>query len=102
MKTKKFTLLQLFSVVDGRLSTKIQDVYDILNHVFGTSFFTHQLPAAMNELSNKKPRWFKDASEEINAIKLHLGTNEFIELIQHIEECHNPVFDIPQLQDETE
>lgn len=31
--TKQFTLLQLFPVVDGRLASTMDDVYDVLNHV---------------------------------------------------------------------
>lgn len=56
-KTRKFTLLQLFSIVDGRLSTAGMDsVYDILGYVSGYQQpFTHQLPGLMDELKTNKP-----------------------------------------------
>lgn len=58
MENKNFTLKQLFSLVDGRLSTKMDDVYEMLNHIFQEEFFTHHLPVAMNYLNDHQPKWF--------------------------------------------
>jgi hypothetical protein len=96
MKTKKFTLLQLFSVVDGRLSTNIDDVYDILNHVFNTSVWTHQIPAYMNKLKAARPLWFAVIESELDSLK-RVYKDDFNTLMRVIKEEMNIEFDIPQL-----
>lgn len=96
MKTKKFTLIQLFNVVDGRLSTTIDDVYDILNHVFNTSFLTHELPGAMDRLKAARPLWFTIIESEIDTLK-RLHGDDFKKLTKVIREEMNIEFDIPQL-----
>ena len=96
MKTKKFTLLQLFNVVDGRLSTNIDDVYDILNHVFNTSVWTHQIPAYMNKLKASRPLWFVVIESELDTLKRIHG-DDFKTLMKVIKEEMNVEFDIPQL-----
>jgi len=57
---KSFKLSQLFSIVDGRLFSTIDDVYDILNHVFQQEFMTHHLPTAYKYLKEHKPDWFRE------------------------------------------
>ena len=97
MTTKKFTLLQLFKVVDGRLSTNIDDVYDILNHVFNTSVWTHQIPAYMNKLKAARPLWFVVIESELDTLKRIHG-DDFKTLMRVIDqEEMNIEFDIPQL-----
>lgn len=96
MKTKKFTLLQLFNVVDGRLSTNIDDVYDILNHVFNTSVWTHQIPAYMNKLKAARPLWFVVIESELDSLK-RVYKDDFKTLMKVIKEEMNVEFDIPQL-----
>jgi hypothetical protein len=96
MKTKKFTLLQLFSVVDGRLSTNIDDVYDILNHVFNTSVWTHEIPAYMDRLKAARPLWFAVIEGELDTLK-RVYKDDFNTLMRVIEEEMNIEFDIPQL-----
>ncbi len=57
---KRFSLLQLFSIVDGRLSTNIDDVYAILNHLTGEALGMVQLLAAKDFLEKVNPGWFKE------------------------------------------
>jgi hypothetical protein len=45
--TKQFNLLQLFSLVDGRLSTSMNDVYTMLNHICDADLMTHNLSKAL-------------------------------------------------------
>lgn len=96
MKTKKFTLLQLFNVVDGRLSTSIDDVYAILNHVFNTSVWTHQIPGYMERLKKASPLWFVVIEGELDTLKLIHG-DDFKKLTKIIRDEMNIEFDIPQL-----
>lgn len=66
--TKQFTLLQLFCIVDGRLATKMDDVYITLNHIMDDNLFTHHLPVAMDYLKQENPQWFQDLSKKIKGI----------------------------------
>lgn len=98
--TKKFTLLQLFSLVDGRLSTNMGDVYDMLNHICDESLMTHHLPVAMSYLKEKHPKWFGQVEQRIDAIKISLVSNTFETIIGTIKDKYNDEYDIPQLKDE--
>jgi len=98
---KKFTLLQLFSLVDGRLSTKMDDVYDMLNHICDEELFTHQLPTAMDYLKSKNPEWFQELKEYLYDVKEALGTDDFKTMMNFVED-NNEEFDIPQLKDEVD
>lgn len=98
--TKKFTTLQLFSLVDGRLSTSMDDVYDMLNHITGEELMTHHLPVAMKYLKEKNPKWFQQATDRLFALKARLNSNTFETLIGAIKDKHNETYDIPQLKDE--
>lgn len=97
MKTKKFTLIQLFNVVDGRLSTTIDDVYAILNHVFNTSVWTHQIPEYMDRLKKAKPLWFTVIEGELDTLKRVHG-NDFKKLTELIKSEFDIEFEIPQLR----
>ena len=99
--TKKFTLLQLFSLIDGRLSTSIDDVYEMLNHIMDDELMTHELPTAMSYLKTKNPKWFQELTENISNIKTILGTDDFEANIEYIKEGGYE-FDIPQLKDEVD
>jgi len=68
-----FTLKQAFSLLDGRLSTEIGDVYEMLNFIFSDNLFTHQLPSAMRKLNEVNPKWFADGVQLIEKIKTELG-----------------------------
>lgn len=104
--TKKFTFLQLFSLSDGRLATKMDDIYDMLNHICDTSLMTHQLPIAYNYLKLKNPQWFQNAKSKLGYIAIHdfhiidpkdIGFESFIE---KIKEKYNEEIEVPQLKDE--
>ncbi len=93
--TKKFTTLQLFSVVDGRLSTTMDDVYAILNHITGDSLMTHHLPVAMDYLKKVNPAWFQELHNEIMRINV-LCDSDFKSCMKMIW-ADNKEHDIPPL-----
>lgn len=94
--TKKFTLLQLFSIVDGRLSTSIDDVYLMLNHIMDDNLMTHHLPVAMDYLRKKNPKWFHKLSNRLSGLKLMNRKGDFEKIMSELKK-NNEVFDIPQL-----
>lgn len=98
--TKRFTLLQLFSIIDGRLSTNIEDVYEMLNHICDDNLMTHHLPTAMNYLKLKNPKWYQLVQARLNTIKAWCNSNTFETVIGAIKDKYNDVYDIPQLKDE--
>lgn len=100
MKTKQFTLLQLFSIVDGRLSTTIDDVYLMLNHICNTDLMTHHLPVALDYIKEKNPKWFKEIDQRLTIIKSRCKSNTFETVIGYIKDNVNGKYDIPQLKDE--
>lgn len=79
----KFSIVQLFNVVDGRLSTKMEDVYDILNAASGESLLTHHLPVACDYFKLKRPQWWVSAENIINYQKAMVG-NDFDTLINNL------------------
>lgn len=81
----KVSLKKAFSILDGRLSTKIDDVYEMLNYIFDANLFTHQLPTAMRTLQEKNPEWFQNGVNIINDIKHSNNTNDFAKLIELID-----------------
>ena len=85
---RTYTVKQMFSVVDGRLSTSMDDVYDILNESMNTSLFTHMLPSAMQMLKQKNPAWYAKACDDIKAIKEKAGTNDFERLMDYMDRHH--------------
>lgn len=78
-----------FSLLDGRLSTKIDDVYMMLNYIFSDNLYTHQLLTAMEKLKEINPRWFSDGIEKLNYIKKVNNTNDFNELMEIIDAFHS-------------
>lgn len=81
----KVSLKKAFSILDGRLSTEIGDVYEMLNYIFDANFFTHQLPTAMRTLQEKNPEWFQNGVNIINDIKRTNNTNDFSQLMELID-----------------
>lgn len=81
----KVSLKKAFSILDGRLSTKIGDVYEMFNYIFSDNLFTHQLPDAMRELIKNNPSWFSDAVSIIDEIKKIKDTDDFEELMKIID-----------------
>ncbi len=82
----KVSLKKAFSILDGRLSTEIDEVYKMLNFIFDENFMTHQLPTAMDVLVKENPEWFKKGVVIIANIKLTNKTNDFKELMKLIDE----------------
>lgn len=81
----KVSLKKAFSILDGRLSTEIGDVYEMLNYIFDANFFTHQLPTAIRTLQEKNPEWFQNGVNIINDIKRTNNTNDFTQLMELID-----------------
>lgn len=95
-KTKTFTLMQLFSIVDGRLSNAGMDsVYDVLGHVSNNDgISTIGLVMVQDNLKANKPNWWQSVQDEIDHCKEAVGSNEFPALMEYIEKHHNPTFTI--------
>jgi hypothetical protein len=81
----KVSLKKAFSILDGRLSTEIGDVYEMLNYIFDTSLMTHQLPKAMDILIKTNPKWFKESVQSLNDIKRNNNTDNFEQLMKLID-----------------
>ena len=81
----KVSLKKAFSILDGRLSTEIGDVYEMLNYIFDANFFTHQIPTAMISLQDKNPEWFQNGVNIINDIKRTNNTDDFAQLMELID-----------------
>lgn len=83
--TMKVSLKKAFSLLDGRLSTEIGDVYEMLNYIFDENFMTHQLPTARRKLTEENPKWFSDAVSVIDEIKAIENTDDFQHLMKTID-----------------
>lgn len=81
----KVSLKKAFSILDGRLSTDIGDVYEMLNYIFDDNFMTHQLPSAMRKLNEINPEWFQNAKNILNDVKRTNNTDDFKELMELID-----------------
>lgn len=55
------SLKKVFSIVDGRLSTKIEDVYEMLEFIFSTKINTHEIPKYLELLESQMPLWYAEA-----------------------------------------
>jgi len=84
----EYSLKQLFSIIDGRLSTKIEDVYQILTFYTGNPIYTHELIDVIESIKNNKPDWFINAENKIDEIKLEIG-NDFNLLMKEIDENYS-------------
>ena len=89
----KVSLKKAFSLLDGRLSTEIGDVYEMLNYIFDDNLMTHQLPTAMRKLNEVNPEWFSKAANVIDDIKRTNKTDDFVELMNLIDNGF-PTFEI--------
>ena len=81
----KVSLKKAFSIVDGRLSTSMDDVYEMLNYIFDENFFTHQLPTAMEIVKKENPKLFTEIVDFLNRIKEKHQTNDFNVLMALID-----------------
>jgi hypothetical protein len=85
----KVSLKTAFSLLDGRLSTSIDDVYEMLGFVFSQSLMTHQLPTAIRKLQEQNPTWFKEGVQLIDSIKKENKTEGFDDLMLIIEDQYS-------------
>jgi len=92
--TIKFSLLQLFSLVDGRMSTTIEDIVSMLNHICNAELMTHELPAALQALKTVNPSWLKEVEDKLLPTK---GMS-FADAIEYVTD-NNEEYQIPQLTD---
>jgi len=102
MKSKKFTVWQLFSIVDGRMSTKVDDIYDILDTATGHSLMTHSLPPARAYFVKTRPQWYLEAERKIKVVKDTFAGNW--ENWEHVSQCSDMPFfthevDVVQIPD---
>lgn len=58
----------------------------MLNFAFDTSFWTHELPRAMDKLTEFNPDWFRKGRERIEEIRGIVGNNDFEDLMRYIDE----------------
>ena len=108
--TKKFSLKQLFAIVDGRMSTNMDDIYDILDHVCDTNLMTHHLPIAKDYLLLKNPKWVQQVKLLLEEIGKTIGSSIFtphfvsrnVEFGRFMDAINNnnPIIEVPQLKDE--
>ena len=110
--TKNFTTLQLFSLTDGRLSTTMDDIYNMLNHICNTSLMTHHLPVALKYFKEKNPKWYQKQKQRLETIARTFYTPvantttfsskdvNFKDFIDLIKSKYNDEVPIPQLKDE--
>lgn len=96
--TKQFSFLQLFSLVDGRLSTSMDDVYDMLNHICDDNLMTHHLPVAGKYLKETNPIWYQDVTHRL--ISMGITKERPFEVCIELVKENNHMYDIPQLKDE--
>lgn len=85
----KVSLKKAFSLLDGRLSTEIGDVYEMLNYIFDENFMTHQLPTAMRKLQEVNPKWFAEGVAFLNQIKKEENTDDFKHLMNCIDYAYS-------------
>ncbi len=78
-------LKKAFSILDGRLSTEMGDVYEMLNYIFNTKFYIYQLPKAMDILLEDNPDWFRAEVNFLQTIKEKNKTDDFQELMNIID-----------------
>ena len=108
--TKQFSRLQLLSLTDGRLSTNMGDVYDMLNHIMDDDLTTIALPIAYDTLEDKNPEWFQRERDKLAMILKDnpeciikeedttlIIKNRFNLLKSIIANKYNDMIDIPQL-----
>lgn len=96
--TKNFSLLQLFSIVDGRLSTDMGDIYLMLNHICDTDLMTHHLPVAKDYMKSKNPSWHSKVESVYNLMGATRAT-DFKECMSIIKNNDEQI-EVPQLKDE--
>lgn len=73
--TGTFTFVQLMNIVDGRLFTNMDDIYDVLNHATGEDLMTHHLGTAMQYFQQTRPQWFVELDNRLIEAKQRFGND---------------------------
>ena len=87
-----FPIKQLFSIVDGRLSTSISDIQVILGMYCGRSVFTHELPELIDDVESAKPDWYMQAKGLVDYIKWRHYTDDFVTLMDILDKDFSNVY----------
>jgi hypothetical protein len=77
---RNFSVLQLFTIIDGRVSTDLEDVYRMLSIYGRRSILTHEIPPIFEYLMSYRPSWYSLAYSIIRKVKLECS-NDFEEII---------------------
>ena len=91
-KSEFFPLKQLFSIVDGRLSTSISDIQRIFSVYCGRSVYTHELPELIDEVESEKPDWYMQAKGLVDYIKWRNYTDDFVTLMDILDKDFSNVY----------
>jgi len=96
--TKKFNLMELFTLVDGRLSyAGIGSLYKLLGHICNEEgIMTHHLPVAANYLKECKPTWYIQLEKDLKEVQEKVGGDDFEDMMSYIKD-NNKEYEIPQL-----
>ena len=95
---KRYTLKQLFNIVDGRLATKMEDIYDILGHVCNEpGLMTHHLPVAKDYIFSKHPEWITTVRQDLNNLGITDATP--FPICMELIDLNPKSYDVPQLSD---
>ena len=87
-----FQLKQLFSIVDGRLSTSISDIQSVFGVYLGRSVFTHEIPELIDEVKSTKPDWYIQAKGLVDYIKWRNYTDDFVKLMDILDKDFSNVY----------
>jgi len=77
---RNFSLLQLFTILDGRLTTNMGDVYKILNLYGRRNIRPHEIIPMGDYLMSYRPSWYSLAYSIIRKVKLGCS-NDFEEIV---------------------
>ena len=89
---KCFSLKQLFSIVDGRLSASISDIRSIFGVYCGRIVFTHEIYELIDEVKSAKPDWYMQAKGLIDYIKWRNYTDDFVKLMDILDKDFSNVY----------
>lgn len=97
---KKYTLKQLFALVDGRLTTNdYNEITEMITYICDCGLMSNQLPIAMDYIIEKNPIWFQEVDSIINALKI--VSDDFHHLMDEIDKNYSDfMIDVPKLKDE--
>jgi hypothetical protein len=98
-KTRKFSLLQMMNLADGRLFTTHNDIAKILSHITGECLFRHQLFIAFCYIELINPKWFESLVEDSKKIDTTVGS-DYSTKLKFIKKYHSTTtYNIPTLDE---